>query len=120
MEEYFQSATANIEEETEEKNETYNHSDLSKYNNSLLNTLLYTLEESEISTENMTEVIIISNFTELERMPRDNDGQAGEGFERLEGPYHRLQAQYGGWENSGLKYKISVQVMIFIVVNICL
>ena len=85
-----------------------------------MNTLLYTLEESEISTENMTDVIIISNFTELERMPRDNDGQAGEGFVRLDGPYQRLQAQYGGWENSGSKYKICVHVMILIVVNMCM
>ena len=46
--------------------------------------------------ENATEVITIGQVTELERRPRDNDQ-----FEPLDGAYKRLEAQYGGWENSG-------------------
>ena len=46
--------------------------------------------------ENATEVITIGQVTELERRPRDNDQ-----FEHLDGAYKRLEAQYGGWENSG-------------------
>ncbi len=34
--------------------------------------------------------------TELARRPRDNDQ-----LEPLDGAYKRLEAQYGGWENSG-------------------
>ena len=46
--------------------------------------------------ENATEVITIGQVTELERMPRDNDQ-----FEPLDRAYKRLEAQYGGWDNSG-------------------
>ena len=46
--------------------------------------------------ENATEVITIGQVTELERRPRDNDQ-----FEPLDRAYKRLEAQYGGWENSG-------------------
>ena len=49
-----------------------------------------------IVDENATEVITIGQVTELERRPRDNDQ-----LEPLEGAYKRLEAQYGGWENSG-------------------
>mgnify|MGYP001312000389 CR=1 FL=1 len=38
----------------------------------------------------------IGQVTELERRPRDNDQ-----FEPLDRAYKRLEAQYGGWENSG-------------------
>ena len=46
-----------------------------------------------------TNTSIASNGTsnELERRPRDNTG--GE-HESLDGPYKRLQAQYGSWQNS--------------------
>ena len=63
----------------------------------------------------MTEVIIISNNTELDRMPRDNDGQ-----EILEGPYQRLRAQYGNWENSGSKHYFYINFVIITLVNMCL
>ena len=46
--------------------------------------------------ENATETILMGEVTELERMPRDNL----DNLEPLEGAYKRLEAQYGGWEES--------------------
>jgi len=102
-------------------NETVEDIDLSNSNDSLLDTLMYTFEKSD-RTENdeMTEVIIISNFTELERMPRDNDDTSGEVYEGLEGPYQRLQARYGGWENTGRQYKSCVQLILLMVSSLLL
>merc|ERR1719234_2282536 len=53
-------------------------------------------EVTELEGESETNTSIPSNETsnELERRPRDNTG--GE-HESLEGPYKRLQAQYGSW-----------------------
>merc|ERR1719499_428581 len=65
-----------------------------------MNHLWYKVETQateENKLDDITEVIIIGNITELERMPRNNE----EYYEGLEEPYLRLQAQYGGWENAG-------------------
>jgi len=63
--------------------------------------LFYTAEQetesASANTEDLTEVINVSNITELDRMPRDNDGISEGAYE---GPYQRLKSQYGGWENS--------------------
>ena len=40
---------------------------------------------------------LCSNYTELERMPRENGDDSS--FENLDGPYQRLQARYGSWKN---------------------
>ena len=48
---------------------------------------------------------------ELERRPRDNTG--GE-HESLEGPYKRLQAQYGSWQNSAVKCGGTFKVFIVV------
>ena len=57
--------------------------------------------------ENATEVITIGRVTELARRPRDNDQ-----LEPLDGAYKRLEAQYGGWENSGAGVGGSALVII--------
>ena len=57
--------------------------------------------------ENATEVITIGQVTELERRPRDNDQ-----FEPLDGAYKRLEAQYGGWENSGAQSGLGGSVLV--------
>jgi len=119
LSEEFEIAKDYTEVQSDEQNETDIYMDLSSFNKSMQNTLLYTFKESdekENKTEDMTEVIIISNFTELERIPRDNYDQSGEEFARLDGPYQRLQAQYGGWENSGSKLKTCAEIMMLIVV----
>merc|ERR1712130_776062 len=67
---------------------------------------LYKTEESanspQMYSEDMTEVIIISNYTELERTPRENGDDDDASFENLDGPYQRLQARYGSWKNQAL------------------
>jgi len=62
-------------------------------NDSTLPSDLYDVKYSE----NATEVILMGQVTELERMPRDNL----DNLEPLEGAYNRLDAQYGGWKNAG-------------------
>jgi len=88
-------------------------------NTSYIETFFYTVEHetesySANSTEDLTEVIEVSNITELDRMPRDNDGISEGAYE---GPYQRLKSQYGGWENSATKIRFS---NIFIVITVSL
>ena len=47
----------------------------------------------------MCEHFVCSNYTELERMPRENGDDDDASFENLDGPYQRLQARYGSWKN---------------------
>ena len=61
--------------------------------------MLNTIQSLPVPTQRiyLTEVSMISNITEHERMPRDNDGTREEEFETLECPYQRLKAHYGSW-----------------------
>merc|ERR1712062_846744 len=66
-------------------------------------------ESVESEKEVATNRSIPGNGTsnELERRPRDNTGE----HESLEGPYKRLQAQYGSWQNSAIQSKRTSQVL---------
>merc|ERR1712083_1101377 len=73
-------------------------------------------EELTESVESEKEVATnrsIGNKTsnELERRPRDNTGE----HESLEGPYKRLQAQYGSWQNgAGVQFVRTDQIFFVI------
>lgn len=62
--------------------------------------------------------IIFSNYTELERMPRENGDDAS--FESLDGPYQRLQARYGSWKNGALPIGSKYQEMPAVFLTLCI
>ena len=64
-----------------------------------------------MTNENATEVITIGQVTELERMPRGNDE-----IEPLDDAYKRLEARYGGWENSAGRMKTMEMVLMISVI----
>ena len=64
-----------------------------------------------MTNENATEVITIGQVTELERMPRGNDE-----IEPLDDAYKRLEARYGGWENSAGRMKTWEMVLVISVI----
>ena len=84
--------------------------------------MLNTIQSLPVPTRRiyLTEVSMISNITELERMPRDNDGTLEEEFETLEGPYQRIEAQYGSWENESSNNYFSIYCIVIILLNICM
>ena len=68
-----------------------------------------------MTNENATEVIMIGQVTELERMPRGNDE-----IEPLDDAYKRLEAQYGGWQNNGgSEPGGSGIILVIYVVHVC-
>ena len=65
--------------------------------------------EKEVATNSSIPGNGTSN--ELERRPRDNTGE----HESLEGPYKRLQAQYGSWQNgAGVQFVRTDQIFFVI------
>ena len=64
-----------------------------------------------MTSENATEVITIGQVTELERMPRGNDE-----IEPLDDAYKRLEARYGGWENSAASKRTREMVLVISVI----
>ena len=65
--------------------------------------------EKEVATNRSIPGNKTSN--ELERRPRDNTGE----HESLEGPYKRLQAQYGSWQNgAGVQFVRTDQIFFVI------
>jgi hypothetical protein len=96
----------------------------SRLNTSNLDTFLYYIEHNTESTsanmEYLTEDSFIQNITELERMPRDNDGTLEEEFETLEDPYQRIKAQYGSWENTSSTNYSPIYCIVIILLNICM
>ena len=61
----------------------------------------------------MCEHFACSNYTELERMPRENGDDDDTSFENLDGPYQRLQARYGSWKNKA-PYNGQDTVLLFV------
>ena len=55
----------------------------------------------------------ISNFSDLERMPRDSDNN-----DNFEEPYERLKAEYGSWKNLGTIERFNLISFVFLLVPI--
>ena len=68
------------------------------------------MSESDKEAAANTSVPRNDTSNELERTPRDSAGD----HESLEGPYKRLQAQYGSWQNSAVQSKRASQVLFVI------
>ena len=62
--------------------------------------------------------IFFSNYTELERMPRENGDDSS--FENLDGPYQRLQARYGSWKNGARPVGSKYQEMLAVFSILCI
>ena len=68
---------------------------------------------SEAESEARCVNTIPSNHTELARRPRENTAAE---HERLEGPYQRLQARYGGWHNRAASATCSTLTAVLLVI----
>ena len=98
----------NQSEYVEEENAAVRETWLYNVNNTSEEVTHMSKSDKEAATN--TSVPRNGTSNELERTPRDSAGE----HESLEGPYKRLQAQYGSWQNSAVQSKRTSQVLFVI------